>query len=582
MNFIFKISLRNLLRQKRRNILLGTAIALGTAILIIAYGFSHGISDNLFNRIVVYVSGHIGIAFSENGNLNKQVFHDGPGIKEIIKREIPDIIKVEEGTWVFCRAVGNGKSDNIVMIGLDLDETGDEKTQQQDADNFKIIDGRFEDLGNNSMENPVFLAKEKAAFLNVKKGDVLRVRYRNINGQDQSARLTVAGIFLPANMFMTAPVFLELNNLKKLMGYASNDVGQLFITIKNPKKNAIKFAEKLHAALKPDLARIDGYLLNRNDSVPVTMLGYKTDSVSLALIRKNITADSKVDRNGCFIGDSLASALGIVPGTVCQISYKSKHQEKSPGSASIKATAVFSGGVLPGNVILLNDDEFYKVYYSGWPLKEKDSRWHSISSSNPLFPVLSEEWTLFPRAKTTDELARLQKEISSKKARGTSVDVRTMYESASAVLSLEYALHSITIVAVMVLFFIILIGVINTLRMTVRERTREIGTIRAIGMQKSDVMISFILETFFLTLFSSLAGTVLAFVAMKVLSMFRIDAAGNPVGMMLVNERLYFVPVLSSVILFICLIIAIAVVTAFFPARKAANLSAAEALRHFD
>ena len=85
------------------------------------------------------------------------------------------------------------------------------------------------------------------------------------------------------------------------MGYASNDVGQLFITIKNPKKNAIKFAEKLHAALKPDLARIDGYLLNRNDSVPVTMLGYKTDSVSLALIRKNITADSKVDRNGCLL-----------------------------------------------------------------------------------------------------------------------------------------------------------------------------------------------------------------------------------------------------------------------------------------
>ena len=266
-----------------------------------------------------------------------------------------------------------------------------------------------------------------------------------------------------------------------------------------------------------------------------------------------------------------------MPGTVCQI-YKSKHQE-SPGSASIKATAVFSGGVLPGNVILLNDDEFYKVYYSGWPSKKR-FRWHSISSI--LYSVLSEEWTLFPRAKTTDELARLQKEISSKKARGTSVDVRTMYESASAVLSLEYALHSITIVAVMVLFFIILIGVINTLRMTVRERTREIGTIRAIGMQKSDVMISFILETFFLTLFSSLTGTVLAFIAMKVLTMFRIDAAGNPVGMMLVNERLYFVPVLSSVILFICLIIAIAVVTAFFPARRAANLSAAEALRHFD
>ena len=442
------------------------------------------------------------------------------------------------------------------MIGLDLDETGDEKTQQQDADNFKIIDGRFEDLGNNSMENPVFLAKEKAAFLNVKKGDVLRVRYRNINGQDQSARLTVAGIFLPANMFMTAPVFLELNNLKKLMGYASNDVGQLFITIKNPKKNAIKFAEKLHAALKPDLARIDGYLLNRNDSVPVTMLGYKTDSVSLALIRKNITADSKVDRNGCFIGDSLASALGIVPGTVCQISYKSKHQEKSPGSASIKATAVFSGGVLPGNVILLNDDEFYKVYYSGWPLKEKDSRWHSISSSNPLFPVLSEEWTL-SRAKTTDELARLQRNQQQRPEAHLLMCVQCM--SASAVLNLEYALHSITIVAVMVLFHYI-DWCDQYSSYDCKERTREIGTIRAIGMQKSDVMISFILETFSHSL-SSLTGTVLAFIAMKVLPCLELMLRKSG-RYDLVNERLYFVPVLS-VLSFICLIIAIAVVTAF-------------------
>jgi ABC-type lipoprotein release transport system permease subunit len=68
---------------------------------------------------------------------------------------------------------------------------------------------------------------------------------------------------------------------------------------------------------------------------------------------------------------------------------------------------------------------------------------------------------------------------------------------------------------------------------------------------------------------------------MKVLSMFRIDAAGNPVGMMLVNERFTsyrFCPCYP----FYLSIIAIAVVTAFFPARRAANLSAAEALRHFD
>ena len=219
---------------------------------------------------------------------------------------------------------------------------------------------------------------------------------------------------------------------------------------------------------------------------------------------------------------------------------------------------------------------------SGQSKPASDSRWFKPSDKNAIYNVLSSQWTLLPRARSTEELTRRQKDIGQKNYRGTTVDVRTMYESASAVLSLEYALNLITLIAVMVLFFIILIGVINTLRMTVKERTREIGTIRAIGMQKKDVRLSFMLETFFLTLFSSIAGTVMAFVAMKGLSMIKIDAAGNPLGMLLVNEHLYFAPTALSVTMYILLILAIAVVTAYFPARKAADLSAADALRHYE
>jgi putative ABC transport system permease protein len=157
-----------------------------------------------------------------------------------------------------------------------------------------------------------------------------------------------------------------------------------------------------------------------------------------------------------------------------------------------------------------------------------------------------------------------------------------MYESASAVLNLEKALNMITLIAVMILFFIILIGVINTLRMTIRERTREIGTVRAIGMQKNDVKMTFILETFFLSLFSAISGTALAFVAIKLFSMIKIDAQDNPLGMLLSNGHLYFAPTLLGVIVYILLIITISVATAYFPARRASNLSSAEALRHYE
>ena len=117
--------------------------------------------------------------------------------------------------------------------------------------------------------------------------------------------------------------------------------------------------------------------------------------------------------------------------------------------------------------------------------------------------------------------------------------------------------------------------------MTIRERTREIGTMRSIGMQKSAVRNIFLLETFFLTFFSCLVGVVLAFLAMALLKLIPFASTDNPLGMLLVNHRLHFVPSLIGTGFYLVLILAIAAVTAWFPSRRAANLSPSDALRHF-
>ena len=192
------------------------------------------------------------------------------------------------------------------------------------------------------------------------------------------------------------------------------------------------------------------------------------------------------------------------------------------------------------------------------------------------------EWLLLDRCRSTEDVKKLNHIIASSTFKGATVDVESMYEMASDVLKLEAALNMITLAAVMVLFFIILIGVINTLRMTIRERTREIGTIRAIGMQKKDVRNTFILETLFLGLFSAIAGTLLAFIVMGLLSMWTINAGDNPLSMLLVNSHLHFIPTWEAVAGYILLIVIIAVLTAYFPARKAANMRASDALRHYE
>ena len=110
MNVILRISLRNLLRQKRRNVLLGIAMAFGTMILVIASSFSHGISDVLLNKIVVYVAGHVSVGFTEHGNMYRQVFHDGEWMIDKVKNELSNITQIQEALGFMARAVGNGKS----------------------------------------------------------------------------------------------------------------------------------------------------------------------------------------------------------------------------------------------------------------------------------------------------------------------------------------------------------------------------------------------------------------------------------------------------------------------------------------
>lgn len=590
MNFLFIISIRNLFRQRRRSVLLGSAIMFGTAILVLANAFSHGISEVLFNEIVSYVAGHVSVSFTKGGNANNQVFHDGDRIRAIIRERVPAVKRVDNAIGVFARAVGNGKADNVILVGMDPSGEGvDEKEMKKLEKNFKEIEGRFADLSDSTLENPVCLAQEKAKTLNVKLHDVLRVRFTDIRGQTQAARLTVVCIMKPSNAFMSTPIFLHVKTVTRLLGYGPHDVPQLYLTIQNPKRDAKRFADSLHAGLKPPLAVIDGKLSVHGVSFDATLLSLRTDSVSLALADSVMRysarseADSVNRKKSVVVSASFSKTAGIKVGDTCTISYAGKF-DGAAGSARFVVTAVADSGCgVDGPVVLVNEKDFYKPFYDAWPKSAMAAKGpFRPDTAIGIYKALGGEWLLVPRSKTTKDVMKLYREIAQKGWKAIVVDVGSMYETASMVLNLEYALNMITFVCVMLLFFIILIGVVNTLRMTIRERTREIGTVRAIGMQRVDVRNSFLIETGMLALISAITGTLLAFAAMWGLSQLKFKAEANPLGMLLVDGHLFFAPTPGAVAFFIALIVGIAVATAYFPARRAAKLSAAEALRHYE
>ena len=581
---LIRLSLRNLLRQKRRNIMLGSAMAIGVCILVVANSFSHGISDILFNKIMRYVTGHVAVCFNERGGVMREIFRDRLRAFEAVKGE-PLIEEANESIGMFARAIGNGRSDNIILVGADTKANISKEGLKEIEESFRLVEGRWKDIESAAIENPVIISAEKAHYLNVKMNDIVRVRFRNMFGQDQAARLTIVGIMKNDNIFMQPVVFLEQGRAKDLLGYRPWETASLSLKIKDPQKDAAALADRIHARLKPGTAVIYASAAGRAGRKPVVLLGFKSDDESKkklsGLLKLSSGSFDKLFRkDGLIVPVPLARALGVNAGDKITVRYDRKF-EKTQKEASIEISAVCGSGDYPGqDVMLMNDSGFYDLYYDDLPAGPgpgakpyaPDGHWSALAAP---------EWVLLKRTYNSDDYRKKYQEIARNKWKGTTIDVSTMYETASDILKLESVLNIITLSAVLVLFFIILLGVVNTLRMTIKERTREIGTVRAIGMQRTDVRDMFLLETFFLTLFSSVTGLLLGFLAMHLLSLLTFHPVDNPLGMLLVNGHLYFLPTFTGIAGSMLLIMAIAVATAWFPARRAANLSPAQALGHF-
>lgn len=577
MGLIYKLSLRNLLRQKRRNLLLGIGISFGMMILVIANSFSHGMVDVLINEVVSNAFGHLVIQ-STPGNTSFQVIRDKDRIEKIVKDNVPpqDLVGVHESLGMFGRAVGNGEADNVVVVGISA--TTEKEKKEFFEGFFTLVKGSFDEFYSQEIEYPVVISSEKAKSLNVKVHDIIRVRLPMITGQVQAAKLTVVAIANANNSFMNIVIFMEGSRVKALLGYKPWEAAGLQLTLKNPKQTATKYAEILHQKLKPEMLSIIGEIANEKCQV----LAFKNDDRTKELLAQKIqiiqgNKKEAFAKDGVMVSNVLARKLHLRVGQEFSLQYSTKF--RGPYAEKFKVKAIYtSHNKLGGNLILLNEEKIQSTFNRYLPANRN---WNYIGKEDPLYSLMATEWKLLDRSKDSQELQKKYKEERKTKTDQTKMDVVTMYEGASDILKLEGVLNLITVIAVLVLFFIILIGVMNTLRMTIKERTREIGTTRAIGMQKNDVRNEFILETLILTFISCLAGIILGIIVMNILGAITFNT-DNAFSMILKNKHLFFKLNPMGIITNVLLILAITGVTAYFPARRAANLSAVEALRHYE
>jgi putative ABC transport system permease protein len=129
-----------------------------------------------------------------------------------------------------------------------------------------------------------------------------------------------------------------------------------------------------------------------------------------------------------------------------------------------------------------------------------------------------------------------------------------------------------------IVFFMVLMSSVNTLLMTMFERTREIGTMLAMGTPRSWIMALFVLEATLLGVLGAIAGVVGGNFLGFLINNAGIHLPPPPGTNVPMSFRVLFVPSLmvgSSILVIISLALA-----AILPAIRASRLQIAEALAH--
>jgi len=575
---ITRISFRNLLRQFRRNLLLAAGIAVGMCVLVVTMSFTNGLTDILFNKVMVYVTGHIRVVMHDYTSRRTEVIRDQPRFLAAIKQSVEGIVRIDEDVSAFGRSVGNGKTGMVILVGLAKDSDF--------YDEMQLDSGDPRDIFKPDVFPGIVFYRNAARDINVGMNDTVTVRFDSVYGQAQAPKFRVVGIIRSENMFMDVAAFVDMEVLRGMLNLKPSESLGLNIVTAYPQdaRKVIAQADKIHAALGPEAAGVKATvgLGAASAAADVFALKLDTDDAAARIASEHLrftdggVAALAADRNGIVLTESLAGRLGAAVGAKVLYSYLPKYADAVESELTVVGIASTPAS-FADLTAFAHEDLFYRTFF--WNIPKHPA---AVSHAAPLYRALVPEWELLVRSPNSDAALKTRQRLNRESWKGAKVDVQTMFENASMIVDFQKGLNTVSLVAVLVLFVVILIGVVNTMRMSIRERTREIGTNRAIGMQRSDVRSVFVLEIVFLAAVACAAGLLLACGVMALLAGLTVDLRDNPFNMFFVNQHIYFVPTAGSVVGSFVTIVLVAWVIAFFTARRAARMRVADALRHYE
>lgn len=333
-----------------------------------------------------------------------------------------------------------------------------------------------------------------------------------------------------------------------------------------------------------------GTLFFQGESVSQTIVGAEWDTESFLRERivlldgsfENLIADPR----GIVLSSDIADLLKVEIGDRIMVRMRTINGQQNVGEFNLAAVSydprLFSALSAYANLCYVNElltlgcDE-----YMTFGLLLGDLTHIDIYSS-PLYENLSHRLDMFERKHDAENernpVVELFEQADEEEWEGVKYRLYTLNDVLSEADQIVRILNTTGLVILLILFFIIMVGITNTFRMIMMERIKEIGTMRALGMQRQGILSLFLVEALLLSMGGAIVGIFLAGIAMIILSQV-FWGFESPIYLLLKNGYMTFRLIPLQVVLHFAVVAGLTILAAFIPARRAAFMKPVDALR---
>lgn len=173
------------------------------------------------------------------------------------------------------------------------------------------------------------------------------------------------------------------------------------------------------------------------------------------------------------------------------------------------------------------------------------------------------------KLKDISELADFEEDLYDEPA----IQVISLAQVRGTILNLISSAKVMTNSVAIIAIFVAVIGVVNTILMSVFERTREIGVMKAIGASRMDIFQIIWLETTLICIFGGIAGDIIAILGSSIVEhiLKRILPYAPTGELVLITPHLLVLSFIGAIIL--------GLVSGIYPAFRASSMRPIEAIR---